>query len=434
MDQIERLVRAGLVWLVAGAIAGCGGDGERGRADTGAPEDGLDASETSAPEDGAVADTAPNDTAPNDSATADSATNDSATNDSATADSTANDTGPGDTQGRVCSEADLEACVYPSRGLDYIERDGVATTEPETGRSLPLHVRIPVAQGPLPVVIWSHGGGFLNGGQLNSDDWGDLLARHGYVVIHVGHSPLGLEGGLTLCALASVPEAECVRSDDEDDDNGLVAVGRSFDLAAVLDDLPRLSRISTDNGGPALDLERVVIGGWSGGSRGPMVLMGAKVQPSASAPIFTHPHPLPVAAIFMSPAGPGFGGWYESESDDSWSEMRGPTFTATGTNDQKPNKPELTGAIRRASFPLQPGDGTRLLLYSNLPVGVGGHGTYDLQDTGANDPRLARLSHAIGSVARAFIDAAVDDDAAAKAWLVSDDAGILAGDAEWLRR
>ncbi len=343
------------------------------------------------------------------------------------------ETTPGETQVGTCSEADLAACEYANLGLAYAEFDGITTTEPRTGRSLPLHIRVPTTPGPLPVVLWSHGGGFTAGGQLNSDDWGDLLAKHGYVVIHVGHAELGLGGAQKLCELASVPAAECVPSADEDN-NGLLAIGRSYDLAAVLDDLPRLSQLSVANGGPALDLARVALGGWSGGSRGPMVLMGAKVQPTASAPIFTNPHARPVAAMFMSPAGPGFGGWYETASDNSWIDMRGPTFTATGTHDQKPDKPELTGAIRRMSYPLQPDDGKRVMLYSNLPVGVGGHGTYDLQDTGSNDARLDRLSRAIGSVACAFLDASVDGNADARAWLLTDHARILAGDAEWLRR
>lgn len=412
--------------LTTAPFAGCEDGKGSGKADTGvaadsaAPSDTNAEAETVTPSDtNAEAETA----TPSDTTVAETAADSAATT----------ETTPGDTQVASCSEADLAACEYPSRGLAYTEFDGIATTEPQTGRTLPLHVRIPTTPGPLPVVIWSHGGGFTTGGQLNSDEWGDLFAKHGFVVIHVGHAELGLAGAGTLCTLASVPEAECVQSPDEDA-NGIVAIGRSYDLVAVLDDLPRLSQLSVAKGGPALDLARVVVAGWSGGSRGPMVLMGAKVKPTASAPIFTNPHARPVAAIFMSPAGPGFGGWYETESDNSWIDLRGPTFTATGTNDQKVDKPELTGAVRRMSFPLQPGDGKRALLFSNLPVGVGGHSTYNLEDTGSGDARLSRLSRAIGSVARAFLDASVDGDADARAWLLTDHARILAGDAEWLRR
>lgn len=332
-----------------------------------------------------------------------------------------------------CAEDALTACEYPSRGVEFDEREGIATTEPETGRSLPLVARVPRLPGPLPVVVWSHGGGFTQGGQLGSDAWGETFARHGYVVIHVGHAPLGAEGARTLCTLASVPENECAPSED-DDANGLVAIGRSYDLKAVLNDLPRLSQVSVNNGGPALDLTRVAVVGWSGGARGPMTLMGAKVKPTASAPLFTNPHALPKAAIFLSPAGPGFGGWYEEAGDNSFDELRGPTLSATGTHDVKPNKPQLTGEIRRRHFDLVPGDGQRWLLYSNLPVGVGGHSTYHLEDLDSADTRLARFSDALMSTALAFLDASLSDDADAAAWLASDNARVLAGDAVYRHR
>ena len=45
-----------------------------------------------------------------------------------------------------------------------------------------------------------------------------------------------------------------------------------------------------------------------------------------------------------------------------------------------------------------------------------------------------RLSSAIASTARAFLDAALNDDAAARAWLASDNAATLAGDVDWVRR
>jgi len=97
--------------------------------------------------------------------------------------------------------------------------------------------------------------------------------------------------------------AECVPTEDEEA-SGILAIGRSFDIAAVLDDLLRLLQISVANDGPALDLDRVAVAGWSGGARGPMVFMGAKLKPTASAPIFTNPKVRGKAAIFMSPAGP----------------------------------------------------------------------------------------------------------------------------------
>lgn len=333
----------------------------------------------------------------------------------------------------TCSPDDLAACEYPSRELEYAVREGLTTTDLATGRSLKLLARIPAVAGPVPVVIWSHGGGFNPVGERSSEQWGDLLARHGYLVIHIAHALLTTETGRAGCALASVPEAECVPGDDEDA-NGLLAVFRAYDIAAVLDDLPRLSQLSVANGGPALDLDKVALSGWSGGSRGPMVLMGATVRPTPGAPLFSKTHARPAAAFIMSPTGPGFGGFYDDETGTSWDAMRGPFMMATGTNDVKPLKPGLDGSVRRAPFAAQPGDGKRVLLYSNLAVGVGGHATYDLEDIGSNDERLDRLTRALGSSVRAFLDASLRNSAAALAWLATDQAKVLAGEADWLRR
>jgi len=332
-----------------------------------------------------------------------------------------------------CSPTNLEGCVYPSRNLTYVTREGLSTQDPVTGRTLPLLARLPTGiASPAPVVIWMHGGGFNDNGHRESNAWGDTLARHGYVVIHVASSSLTIEAGRTMCELAKVPLNECTPA--EEDDNGLLMVFRGFDLHAVLNDLPRLSTVSVNNGGPALDLKRVAVGGWSGGSRGPMLVMGTQVQPSANAPVYSNPHPLPAAAFVMSPAGPEYGGMFDVNGTTSWDQMQGPFFMATGTNDVKPDKRDLTGDIRRFLFKAQPSDRTRWMLYSDLPVGVGGHGTYNLDDLNSSDERVRRLSLAISSSVRAFLDASLSDDAAARTWLATSDARVLAGEAEWLHR
>ncbi|MCC6623604.1 MAG: hypothetical protein IT385_20265 [Deltaproteobacteria bacterium] len=406
----SHLIRITLLGL---ALVACGDDGAGGK-DTGATTTST-ATDTTSSTDGTTA---------TDSAT--STATDSTT--SATDTTVAVDTTTGS-----CSEQDLEACRYLDRGLELTRVEGFATTEPVTGRTLPLVARIPKKAGPLPVVLWSHGGGFRAGGENESATWGAMMARHGYVVIHVGHAALEAGDAAALCDAASIPEGDCVPSEDEDS-NGLLAIGRSFDLEAVLDDLSRLSQLSVNRDGPALDLDRVALAGWSGGSRGPMVLMGAKIKPTTNAPLFTNEHAMAKAAFFMSPAGPPYAGYFIDDEESTWDAMRGPTFWCTGENDVKPDKVELTGAIRRAGYPTQPADGKRLLLYSNLPVGVGGHGTYNLGDLESDDARLVRLSQAIASVARAFLDASLFDDAQAKAWLASDKADVLAGDVDWERR
>lgn len=331
-------------------------------------------------------------------------------------------------------DTDPAACAYPSKGLTSQEIDGYSVDEPVTGRSLPLRARVPEGEGPFPVVIWSHGGGLNNSGHTQSGAWGKHVASHGYVVLHLAHTESDPTSRQAACEAAKVPLAECGDADKGDDDDLLLAVFRALDTVAVLDALPKLSKWSTDKGGPALDLDRIALAGWSGGSRGPAVLMGATTQPSQTGPTFGLDDPRVKAGLQLSPTGPGFGGFYDEGGKTSWDTTRGPVLLMTGENDVKPNKPGLNGPVRRFPFSAMPQDGARWLLYSNLPVGVGEHGTYNLDSANSSDERVLRLTAALRSTALAFLDATLRDDPAAKAWLSSGKAGALAGDADWENR
>lgn len=291
---------------------------------------------------------------------------------------------------------------------------------------------MPDGEGPFPTVVWSHGGGFNDNGHRQAKQWGDALATHGYVVIHVAHTGLTVDGGLALCAAASVPTAECVPGGDEDD--GLVALVKSHDIVAVLDALPMLSDASVAGGGPAIDFDRVAVAGWSAGSRAPLITHGAVFLPSASAPVFSLPHALPKAVLALSPIGPGYGGFFDDGSAHSWQGVRGPVLMITGDNDLKATKPDLTGLDRRVAFEKQPADGSRWLLYSQLAPGVGEHATYNLEQLGSEDERLVRFSRAERSAALAFFDAQLFDDPHANEWLASNNAATLAGEAEWVHK
>jgi dienelactone hydrolase len=260
-----------------------------------------------------------------------------------------------------CSPESLDDCEYPSRGVSYTERVGISVTEPVSGRELPLLARIPEGPGPFPTIVWSHGGGFNDTGHRQAEQWGDALASHGYAVIHIAHATLTTEAGLALCAACSVPANECAPGEDEDA-NGLVALFKTHDVVAVLDALPMLSDASVAAGGPAIDLERVAVAGWSAGARAPIVAHGAVFYPSMSAPVYSMVHSLPKAAVAMSPVGPDYGGFFDTGSDNTWQGMRGPVLMATGDNDLKTSKPDLTGEDRRVAFEKQPADGSRWLL------------------------------------------------------------------------
>jgi len=334
----------------------------------------------------------------------------------------------------ACSSSNLDACEYPSRDLAVEEREGFSVTDPVTGRELPLLARVPEGPGPFPVVVYSHGGGFTDTGHRQSDAWGSTIAGHGYAVIHIAHIAPDAESGAALCAIGSVPAAECVLSGDDEDASGMVALVKTRDVIAVLDALPKLSDASVAAGGPSIDLDRVAVAGWSAGSRAPLITHGAVFLPSPSAPPLSMSHPLPKAAVAFSPMGPGYAGFFDTGDANTWQGMRGPVLMVTGDNDTKPSKPDLEGADRRVAFEKQPADGTRWLLYSNLPPGVGAHATYNLEDLGSSDERLSRISRAMRSSVLAFLDAHLNGDAGAAQWLSGGHAGVLAGEAEWVHK
>jgi hypothetical protein len=333
----------------------------------------------------------------------------------------------------ACSANQVEACDYPSRGLAFTVRQGFTVTDPLTGRVLPLLARIPDMAGPVPVVIWSHGGGFNETGHQQAVGWGETLAMHGYAVVHIAHVGLDATALTALCTMASVPSNECAPAADVDA-TGLVALVKTQDTIAVLDQLATLSDTSVGLGGPAIDLGRVAVAGWSAGSRAPLVTHGAVFYPSPSAAKLSLSHALPKAAIALSPISPGYAGFFEEAGDDTWVHTRGPVLTMTGENDLKQTKPDLTGAGRRRAYELQPADGQRWLLYSTLPQDVGEHGSYNLDDRESADARLRMLSRALQASARAFLDASLLADADAMAWLASGNGATLAGEATWGHR
>lgn len=338
-------------------------------------------------------------------------------------------TGGGSASDGGCSEANLTACNYPVGTATFTERQS-SITDPLTGRVLPLLARVPAGSGPFPVVVYSHGGGFLDLGHLQGTEWAEPLAHHGFLTVNVGHVSLDADAGVALCTTAQVPMNECVPTADEDG-NGMIALVKSRDVVAVLDALPALKQALEMNGGPQVDLGHVAVMGWSAGSRAPLIMQGATFFPSASAPVYASPHTLPVAAVALSPTGPGYSGFFDELSGSSWDQVRGPVLVATGDNDVKPTKPDLTGPVRRIAYERQPADGKRWLLYSKLAQGVGGHPTYNLEDLASTDVRLQRISYALRSAVLAYFDAQLKGDAAAAAYLASGDVLTLAGDAEW---
>ena len=94
----------------------------------------------------------------------------------------------------ACDPSDPETCLYASE-LSYdvgVVRD-VSLVDPDRhDYEIPLLIRYPLLDTvePRPVVIWNHGGAPSRQGATRSEEWGNLLAAAGYVVIHPARLPL----------------------------------------------------------------------------------------------------------------------------------------------------------------------------------------------------------------------------------------------------
>jgi hypothetical protein len=208
-------------------------------------------------------------------------------------------------------------------------------------------------------------------------------------------------------------------------------VVRPADAGRVLDTLGEIAtRLAAM--GVTVDTSRVGVTGWSGGSQDPIVLAGAVRNLGALAP-YAAPDTRPRAFFGLSPQGPGRAGFVASDTASSWDLVRGPVLIATGDGDEKPDNPE-TGPHRREAWEHMPA-GDKWLFYSTIDDPGISHDDFALSGIMSGDPDREALAAGLQSVAIAFLDAYVRDDAAARRWLDSDDARVIVnGRADWLKK
>lgn len=287
---------------------------------------------------------------------------------------------------------------------DIVFADG-SVADATHGRSIPIRVRWAqqalANAGPLPVVVWVHGGDTDVNGRNGSREWSETLARAGFVVVHPSITPrsnteivaLWTEFGLTVeqgmsCEFRSA------------------YVDRPRDTSAVIDALPTLDAqfpVLTDR----LDLSRIVVAGHSYGAYTARAVAGARLDlcPSGiGAPPdwpyrdvrFTDPRPL--AFVALSPQGPGRFSFFEGSFDT----LLRPDFMATGRGDATEGEQP---ADRLRSFQLIAPRGKYLLYIDDIRAT---HATFNL-----NEPAAPEFDPWLQSSVLAFLDAEVRGSAVA---------------------
>ena len=328
----------------------------------------------------------------------------------------------------ACDPSDPETCLYTSE-LSYdvgVVRD-VSLVDPDRhDYEIPLLIRHPLLDTvePRPVVIWNHGGAPSRQGATRSEEWGNLLAAAGYVVIHPARLPLADSEPLR-------PDCEANGIHAPDECSHWIAQliygpQNTHFLIDHLDDLAALDPALTG----LLDPERIVVAGHSAGSTVALANAGARQQFVDGGPLYDERDDAPVAFLATGVQGPMFAGFHSGfqpaapELDvHSFTGIDRPFMFITGVGDETGEPPES----RVTAWLTAQGTGDMYLSWDTDHRAV--HETMDI-DVDKCDTAV-RSDHCrwIGSAGLAFLDAIVRQRPEARQWLDSDAYRVLTGDA-----
>ena len=204
-------------------------------------------------------------------------------------------------------------------------------------RTVPVLVRLPVASGPAPVVIVSHG---LGGSRDGLAYLGEALAAAGYVVVHLQH----VGSDATIWQGAADIRGAMLQAVT----NPGAALDRLYDVAFALDELarsPGLARL--------VDLERAAIAGHSFGAWTASHMLGQRLPlPGFGPPL---PDPRLLAGVTFSPIPP-----IGIAPEAAYGGVAAPMLHVTGTEDRGTQAPDWRA--RTAGFRLSPTPGVLVVL------------------------------------------------------------------------
>ncbi|MBN2200313.1 MAG: serine hydrolase [Candidatus Aminicenantes bacterium] len=206
--------------------------------------------------------------------------------------------------------AETEAQAYKADNGPYrFSSADLVLHDTGRGKDLPVRVSYPETEGPLPVILWSHGAtGTKDMYQPLVDHW----SSHGYVCIQPSHSDSRAFG------LKPANSPELFRD----------WKSRPQDIAFLLDSLDRIG----DRIGPLknrLDALRAGVGGHSFGAHTAQLVAGATTAGPEGRE--SHTDPRPKAFLLLSPQ--GIGPASAGLDEDSWKGIDRPYIVITGTRD-----------------------------------------------------------------------------------------------------
>lgn len=275
-------------------------------------------------------------------------------------------------------------------------------TDVSRGRLVPIKVHLPSTDGPVPVIVVSHGGG---GNWDANFAQAQHLATHGYAVLAVEH--IGSNTAIAKRSLRIVANLEAMTRDANE------VLGRPRDIRYAIDQAEQWSRTHEAMRG-RLDMKRVGMLGHSYGAYTTLVVTGMRPALDWLKPTVAPGRGLGpdlrdervLCGVALSPQGPGEPFFI----DASYASLRTPMLGISGSKDpQQRAGPEN----RRRAFELWP-DGDKHLVW----LTDADHSAFS-DSTGAQQRMLPSATRAVVQpLVRAatvlFFNAHLKDDAEAR--------------------
>jgi hypothetical protein len=305
----------------------------------------------------------------------------------------------------ACSAQAGDECLYrPEQTYDArVLPDQTIVDETRGGREVGVRIRLPIgAPEPMPVIVFSHGGGPKPPGNFGNQEWGAALAGAGYVVVHLSHSLNDADRDWACGQLAAGDPCDVVTA---------LTMLRPGDASAAIRELLDAGTTVPALAGK-LDLDRIAVAGHSFGSYTALTLAGTTVDPGPASETMSFADPVPVSFLALSPSGPGHFGFTE----DSFLAVDRPVMMMSGRGDRTSGEQPVD---RHTAFDLLP-PGDKMLVWIDDPASS--HDTFNLAN-----PAEPEMVAWVASAGVAWFDATLRDDADAWAWLASQDLATASG-------
>jgi len=315
-------------------------------------------------------------------------------------------------------------CLYAPPASYAVDRTtSIVTYNDVAGlqRNVAVTIRRPIGRsGPLPVVIWVHGGGEGHSNPVTSmGEWSTATAQAGYLSIAGAHERREGSSLNGLCQALGVSANDCSQFQPLNWD-------RPKDISAIIDQLVTMNAQAGPWNGK-IDVNRIVVGGHSAGSAAVLTVAGARRLLVGNVP-WNLTDPRPIAFLGFSPQGPGNLGFFETDFQQphtSWDGIARPVLIVTGDGDANCVQPRdmcvETPMMRRIAFErLAPRD--KYLMYIKSVEtfhNLFALKTSECQEKNVSQTDCAAFASWLQSSALAFLDTYVEGRFAARFWLQS---------------